>query len=101
MYVVLPYIYALGVHLERTIKLLAIGISTGYEPSHPYHLNSHHLSYNLFHDLEQASRTLNLVNVATAAKIVLNLNIIMSHLNDIMMTSSTLSTCGCPSYPSW
>ena len=37
----------------RIYKLLAISYSTDYEPSYRYCLNSHHLSYNLFHNLQK------------------------------------------------
>jgi len=35
-------------------KLLAISISTDYEPSYCYYLKSHDLSYNLLHDLQKS-----------------------------------------------
>ena len=42
--------------LENT-TLLAISISTGYEPGYRYYLKSHDLSYNLFHDHQKSLKT--------------------------------------------
>ena len=53
--------------LQKT-TLLAFSIATGYEPGNRYYLNSQDPSYDLFHHLQKrASRTLNLVTVATTA----------------------------------
>jgi len=50
-----PYIrsHDCSCSLEYT-RLLAISISTGYEPGYHYYLNSHDLSYNLFHNFQKS-----------------------------------------------
>jgi hypothetical protein len=40
-YVLVPYIYGLVALLDSSIKLLAISISTGYEPGYRYHIKSY------------------------------------------------------------
>jgi len=43
-----------NVPVLKNARLLAISISTGYEPSYRYSLKSHDLSYDLFHDFQKS-----------------------------------------------
>ena len=65
--------------------LLAISISTGYEPGYRYYLKSHDLSYDLLHDLQKSLKNCKPCHHSNSC---INNSTTQHHVHDLTMTSS-------------